>query len=108
MQQPLEGNRFYHHKGQVKQHLKKLLPILAILGYIFYLLLGPYGFVNICRLKREELTLRRQREAFVEERAALTDSLLMIKRDTFLLEKLAREKLGMIMPGDTVILTPQE
>lgn len=40
----------------------------------------------------------------LEERTALGDSLLMIKEDTFLLEKLAREKLGMIKPGDTVIL----
>jgi cell division protein FtsB len=28
----------------------------------------------------------------------------MIKSDTFLLEKIAREKLGMIKPGDTVII----
>lgn len=108
MLQYTNRKKFYRNKFRLKRQLKKLLPIIAIAGYLYYLLLGPYGFINICRLKKEELSLKRKKERLLEEREALSDSLIMIQKDTFLLEKLAREKLGMIMPGDTVILNIEE
>ena len=104
MQQSLKVRKFSPRKPRLNNLIKRLLPVFALLAYLFYLLIGPYGFINIGRLKREEINLRRQKMEFLEERTSLGDSLLMIKKDTFLLEKLAREKLGMIKPGDTVIL----
>lgn len=104
MQRSLKVRKFSLRKPRLNNLIKRLLPVFALLAYLFYLLLGPYGFINIGRLKREEINLRRQKMELLEERTALGDSLLMIKEDTFLLEKLAREKLGMIKPGDTVIL----
>jgi len=77
---------------------------VIIFGYIYYLLFGSYGFINIFRLKKEEVNLRRQKDELLEEREALKDSIQLIRNDSLFLEKLAREKLGMIMPGDTVIL----
>ena len=104
MQRSLKVRKFFPRKPRLNNLIKRLLPVFALLAYLFYLLLGPYGFINIGRLKREEINLRRQKIELLEERNALGDSLLMIKEDTLLLEKFAREKLGMIKPGDTVIL----
>ena len=43
-------------------------------------------------------------DAAAKKEEALLDSLKKIKTDTFLIEKIAREKLGMIKEGDTVII----
>jgi cell division protein FtsB len=75
-----------------------------ICGVLYYLFFGSYGFINIIKLKRKEINLRRQKQQFLKQEEALLDSLKKIKSDTFLLEKIAREKLGMIKPGDTVII----
>ncbi|MEA1913205.1 MAG: septum formation initiator family protein [candidate division WOR-3 bacterium] len=98
----LRGSNPY--KKRLKRHIKKITITIVIFGYLFYLLVGSYGLLNITRLKRKELNLRQQKKKLIEERVALADSIKMVKNDTFLLEKIAREKLGMIMPGDTVIL----
>jgi len=104
MQRSSKARKFSRRKPWWKKHIKKLLLILALLGYLYYLLFGSYGFINITRLKRKEVLLRKEKRVLLEERMALTDSLSMIKQDTFLLEKFAREKLGMMKPGDTIIL----
>lgn len=104
MPQYIDRKKFYHHRSKLKKHIKRLLPAMIVFGYISYLLLGSYGFINIFRLKKQELNLRRQKEKLLEERRALNDSIQIIRNDSLFLEKLAREKLGMIMQGDTVIL----
>ncbi len=73
-------------------------------GVLYYLFFGSYGFINIFKLKRKEINLRKQKQEFLQKEQALLDSLKKIKSDTFLLEKIAREKSGMIKPGDTVII----
>jgi cell division protein FtsB len=97
-----------HSKGLFKKHLKKILLILLICGVLYYLFFGSYGFINIIKLKRKEINLRREKQEFLKKEEALLDSLKKIKSDTFLLEKIAREKLGMIKPGDTVIIFDEE
>jgi cell division protein FtsB len=104
MPQYTDRKKFYRRKPKLKKHLKRLLPVIIIFGYIYYLLFGPYGFINIFRLKKEEVNLREQKEKLLEEKEALNDSINLIRNDSLFLEKLAREKLGMITPGDTVIL----
>lgn len=91
-------------KGLLKRHLKRILLVLMICGVFYYLFFGSYGFINIIKLKRKEISLRRKKQEFLKEEKAVLDSLKEIKSDTFLLEKIAREKLGMIKPGDTVII----
>ncbi len=93
-----------HSKKLLKKHLKKTLLVLIICGILYYLFFGAYGFINIVKLKRKEIKLRRNKQEFLKKENDLLDSLKRIKKDTFLLEKIAREKLGMIKSGDTVII----
>jgi cell division protein FtsB len=91
-------------KKLIKKKLKKVLLILTTCGIIYYLFFGAYGFINIAKLKRKETKLRKEKQELLKKQEALLDSLKMIKKDTFLIEKIAREKLGMIKDGDTVII----
>ena len=91
-------------KKLIKKNLKKILSVLIICGIIYYLFFGAYGFINIAKLKRKETKLRKEKQELLKKEAALLDSLKKIKKDTFLIEKMAREKLGMIKNGDTVVI----
>jgi cell division protein FtsB len=102
---PRGSKRF---KNLLKQSLKKILIILIICGIIYYLFFGTYGFINIAKLKRREIDLKKEKQELIKKQEALIDSLKKIKSDTFLIEKIAREKLGMIKPGDTVIIFDEE
>lgn len=95
-------------KKILKKRIKKIVLVLIILGFLYYLFFGSYGFINIFKLKRKESSLRSKKEKLTKEKKALLDSLNQIKKDTFLLEKIAREKLGMIKPGDTVIILEEK
>ncbi len=82
----------------------------AILGYaslalmIFLLFAGFRGY--------RDLTLAREREARLEQAIARTEDEIVrlgreverLRGDPVLLERLAREELGMVMPGDVVVL----
>lgn len=102
---PRGSKRF---KNLLKQSLKKILIILIICGIIYYLFFGTYGFINIAKLKRREIDLKKEKQELIKKQEALIDSLKKIKSDTFLIEKIAREKLGMIKSGDTVIIFDEE
>ncbi len=91
-------------KKLIKKNLKKILLFLIICGIIYYLFFGAYGFINIVKLKRRENRLKKEKLELLKKQEALLDSLKKIKKDTFLIEKIAREKLGMIKDGDTVII----
>ena len=91
-------------KNLLKKYLKKISFGLIFLGILYYLFFGAYGFINIFKLKRKERSLRKTRQELQIREEALLDSLKKIKTDTILLEKIAREKLGMIKSGDTVII----
>jgi cell division protein FtsB len=91
-------------KKLIKKKLKKILVYLVICGIIYYLFFGAYGLINITKLKRRENKLRKEKQELLKREAALLDSLKKIKTDTFLIEKIAREKLGMLKDGDTVII----
>jgi cell division protein FtsB len=95
-------------KKLLKKSLKKILIVIILCGIIYYLFLGTYGFINIAKLKRREIELKKEKQELLKKQEALLDSLKKIKSDTFLIEKIAREELGMIKPGDTVIIYDEE
>jgi cell division protein FtsB len=97
-----------HSKKLLKKRLKKILIVLILFGIIYYLFFGAYGFINIIKLKRREIELKKEKQELLKKQEAFIDSLKKIKSDTFLIEKIAREKLSMIKSGDTVIIYDEE
>ncbi|MEO0294025.1 MAG: septum formation initiator family protein [candidate division WOR-3 bacterium] len=104
----LQNLRGFSKRSEKKKIKGRLILTLIIIGFIYYLFFGTYGFVNIGKLKIQEKRLRKEKEKLIKKEEALIDSLRKIKEDNFFLEKEAREKLGMIKEGDTVIIFKEE
>jgi cell division protein FtsB len=60
------------------------------------------------RLNAEAEALAVQNRALAEENQRLADEIERLKNDEAYLEKVARDQLGHVKPGDTVYLVPPE
>ncbi|HIE04912.1 MAG TPA: septum formation initiator family protein [Candidatus Latescibacteria bacterium] len=88
---------------------KFLLPFLASIG--IYLIFGEHGLWRMWKLKRKERELRREVAEIEARRRVLEEERKRLKEgDPELIEKLARERYGMVKPGEKVyiILPPPE
>jgi cell division protein FtsB len=85
--------------------------LLAIVGFVLLGLLGAAGLKS-----RQDLLAARSREADLVARvtdteariAALKRRIVRLKDDPVLLETIAREELGLVRPGDVVVLYPEQ
>lgn len=86
-------------------------PLLGA-GVVFLLLLlgtaGLKGYRDLTRARQRE----RQLESRIEETRRRVDELThlieALREDPVTLERLAREELGMVFPGDILIVLPEE
>lgn len=77
--------------------------LLAFLGLFLYLFLGgPYGLIKIITLYTKLKDVERQTDRLVVEKVLLTKQCEKLSTDLFTIEKIAREKLGMIKDGEIV------
>ncbi len=82
----------------------------AILGYaslalvIFLLFAGFRGFRDLTLAREREARLRRAIATTDEEIVRLGRKVERLRSDPVLLERLAREELGMVLPGDVVVM----
>jgi len=75
-----------------------------ISGILIYLILGgPYGAVNLIRLRRGKIRAENKILQLKGEKVLLNEEIQGLTSDTFKIEKLAREKLGMIKDGEIII-----
>ncbi len=86
----------------------------AILGYaslalvVLLILAGFRGFRDLTLAKEREARLEAEIEQAEEEIVRLTHMIERLRSDPVLLERLAREELGMVRPGDVVVLVEPE
>ncbi len=82
-----------------------LIAFLALVAYV------AFGNGLLCKVWQEEKSLA-EREAQVSQLQAETDSLRqvlkLLKGDIDFLERVAREDLGLVKPGEVVIPLPAE
>lgn len=71
-------------------------------AYILYSFI--YLGLKIYRVEQELAAYRQQKIALLEEQARLEQEIRKLNSDAYI-EKVAREQLGLIKPGETVILT---
>lgn len=67
---------------------------------------GTEGLKQYRRLNAEAAALTEQNQALVEENRRLTEEVKRLKSDPAYLEKVARDQLGHVSPGETVYLVP--
>jgi cell division protein FtsB len=103
---------FYRKKGKsvaLRAGLRKLvasrrLMLLLVIGapIVLYVFLGPRGVVKRVQLQREKAVLEEQIRAAETEQRALQAQSKALEGDRAAIEKVAREKYGMVKEGETV------
>ena len=88
------------------QHLLQRWPLFLIAGLIVFLLVitlvGDRGAVHLWRLRSEKARLDALNFRQQQTNDALRRRIMMIRNDDRYLEKLAREDLNMVRPGEVV------
>jgi cell division protein FtsB len=103
---------FYRKKGKgvhlqaaVRKLLKnRRLMLLLVLGapIVFYVFFGPRGVMKRIQLQREKAVLEEQIRTAEAEQRALQAQSKALDGDKAAIEKVAREKYGMVKEGETV------
>jgi cell division protein FtsB len=95
-------------KGELAQRqlrLRRLLLIvggLAVLYLVVPLLLGETGIISYFKLRRTERALTAEIETLAQQNQALTEEVRRLKSDPETIERVAREQLGLVRPGEVV------
>jgi cell division protein FtsB len=103
---------FYRKKGKridLRAGLRKLLKnrrlmLLLVIGapIVLYVFFGPRGVMKRVQLQREKTTLEGQIRAAEAEERILQAQSKALDGDKAAIEKVAREKYGMVKEGETV------
>jgi cell division protein FtsB len=103
---------FYRKKGRsgaLRASLRKLLAnrrlmLLLVVGapILLYVFFGPRGVLKRIQLQQEKTVLEEQIRAAEAEQRALQAQSKALEGDRAAIEKVAREKYGMLKEGETV------
>ena len=87
---------------------RSLLLIAAVVVVIALAVAGIQSYRDLQAIRgREQLLLDRIEQSKTRS-AVLKDRIELVETDPATLERLAREELGLVRPGDVVILLPEE
>lgn len=89
--------------GQYGRGLLGLLVLVMIVHDIF----GTHGFLAMRRTESEIKRVKSELDQLSKENALLEQERKDLKSDPRLIEKIARDDLGLARPGETIIRIPQ-
>jgi len=69
-------------------------------------LVGDRGFLSVRRQRQELVKSQNELQLLADENRKLEVELAALKSDPKAVEKIAREKLGLVKPGETVLILP--
>ena len=75
---------------------------VLILLLLFYAFVGDRGAIHLWRLQGEKAKLDEQNYRLQKDNEALREKINRLRTDDFYLEKVAREELNMVRPGEVV------
>lgn len=90
----------------LKRHGRELLGLL-VLVMIVHDVFGTHGFLAMRRTQREIKKVQANLDKLSKENEALAQEVKDLKTDPRLIEKIARDDLGLARPGEVIIRIPQ-
>ena len=93
-------------RSLVRQYGRGLLGLL-VLVMIVHDVFGTHGFLVMRRTQNEIRKVKADLEALSKENAALAQEVEDLNTDPRLIEKIARDDLGLARPGEIIIRIPQ-
>jgi len=93
-------------RSLVRQYGRGLLGLL-VLVMIVHDVFGTHGFLAMRRTQDEIRIVKANLDALSKENAALAQEVKDLNTDPRLIEKIARDDLGLARPGEIIIRIPQ-
>jgi cell division protein FtsB len=121
MSQPLRKEEIYYsrqeetvlprHKARARKSFsisRSRLPVVALSLLLVYLVISFCSqFSKLYIMQRDVQNIKQQVQEMQQKNAALREELRLAQSDAYI-EKTAREKIGLIKPGETRIVTVPE
>jgi cell division protein FtsB len=83
-----------------------LLLALALLALLVHDVFGDHGFLAMRRTQKEVEKLREEIQQLDQENARLAEEVKALKSDPRIIERIAREEMGLARPGELVFNLP--
>lgn len=81
---------------------------LGLLALVVHTVFGPGGYLDLQKQQAEADQLNEKVERLENENRRLTEEIKDLKTDPDAIERVAREQLKMVRPGETVITLPEK
>ena len=98
-----ENEKIQESLRQVGRPLLMLLVAVLVVHDIF----GEHGFLAMRRTEKEIVTVRQNINRLNQENLKLADEVKALKSDPQLIEKIARDELGLARPGEVMAFLQQ-
>jgi cell division protein FtsL len=89
----------------LRRNLRKILGV-AILALTIHDVFGPHGFIAMRRTQHEITQLTAQIHQLDEQNQSLSDEVNSLKTDPRLIERIAREDMGLAKPNEFIFKMP--
>jgi cell division protein FtsB len=94
------------------KYLNSSYGCLILLGCVFsiviYSCLGERGLKNVLSMRKELQKIEQNNRSLEQENKSLKEYSNLLKNDTHYIEKIAREELGLLKPGEVVYFFENE
>jgi cell division protein FtsB len=88
-----------------RRNLRTILGV-AILALTIHDVFGPHGFLAMRRTQQEIKQFSAEMQKLDQENQALSDEVTSLKTDPRLIERIAREDMGLAKPGELIFKLP--
>jgi cell division protein FtsB len=82
--------------------------IIALIALLVGSLFGDRGILHLVAQRERAESLKREIDELRTENARLAEEIAALKTDPRAIERLAREELGLVRPGETVFLIHED
>ncbi len=86
------------------KHVRRILTAVLFIAVLYFFLGGQFGLVNYFRFQQLKKTYREELEYEIRRGDSLRAEIERLKSDTLYIESLARKHLGMIKPGEEIVI----
>ena len=88
------------------RRLRLLRTVVLVVLAVSFAVYGGQGLTRVWTLKQDVESLEREVGALRVETAQLTDEVNRLRTDPDVIERIAREKLGLVRPGERIYKLP--
>ena len=74
----------------------------CVFSIVIYSCLGERGLMNVLSMRQELEKIQEYNKSLQQENESLEEYSHLLKNDTHYIEKIAREELGLLKPGEVV------